>query len=282
MVENGTNEDTNGDDGGGGGGGDVDGGWRDDDSNVAWDLDKGNLPFSASRQPIVSHDQNPDTDPGLGSMGSPPLGGGHMLANWYWYPPGGRTIARIQHRHAVSCLASDFKILERPLETQIQGVLGSYRLLAGAVLFHYFSDLGPCSPLSLHDSSRHTNVESLAETRPSSYVLRGTHHSDFCSFPEAHKRMQLNNWLQTHGGTHRLVWNNYIAGGPSHKPNWRSDCFGTATFVRRGDCRPDYPVIVDGSLLGQGHGPSKADAQEDAAGMTLANLLSSHETATHS
>ena len=94
--------------------------------------------------------------------------------------------------------------------------------------------------------------------------------------------MQLNNWLQAHGGTLRLAWNNYIAGGPSHRPNWCSDCYGTATFFRCGNRRPDYRVIVDGSLLGQGHGPSKADAQEDAAGKTLVNLLSSHETATHS
>ena len=57
TVKNGTNEDTSGDEGGGGGGGDVDGGWRDDDSNVAWDLDKGNFPFSATRQPIASHNQ---------------------------------------------------------------------------------------------------------------------------------------------------------------------------------------------------------------------------------
>ena len=42
--------------------------------------------------------------------------------------------------------------------------------------------------------------------------------------------MQLNNWLQAHGGTHRLAWNNYIAGGPGHRPNWCSDCFGTATL----------------------------------------------------
>ena len=55
TVKNGTNEGTNGDDGGGGGGGNVDGGWRDDDSNVAWDLDKGNFPFSATLQPIVGH-----------------------------------------------------------------------------------------------------------------------------------------------------------------------------------------------------------------------------------
>jgi hypothetical protein len=58
--------------------------------------------------------------------------------------------------------------------------------------------------------------------------------------------------------------------------------FGTADFVRCGDRRIDYLATVDGSLLGQGHGPSKGDAQEVAAGMTLANLLSSHETATPS
>lgn len=91
--------------------------------------------------------------------------------------------------------------------------------------------------------------------------------------------MQLNNWLQAHGGTHRLVWINYIAGGSRHRPNWRSDCLGTGTFARCGDRRIDYLAIVDGALLGQGHGPSKGDAQEVAAGMTLANLLSSHETA---
>jgi len=94
--------------------------------------------------------------------------------------------------------------------------------------------------------------------------------------------MQLNNWLQAHGGAHRLVWNNYIAGGPRHRPNWCSDCFGTVTFVRCGDRRIDYLVIVDGSMLGQGHGSSKGDAQEVAAGMTLANLLSGHETTTPS
>ena len=105
---------------------------------------------------------------------------------------------------------------------------------------------------------------------------------DFYSFPGADKRMQLNNWLQAHGGVHRLAWNNYIAGGSRHRPNWRSDCFGMATFVRCGDRRSDYLGIVDGSLLGQGHGPSKRDAQEVAAGIALANLLSSHETATPS
>ena len=94
--------------------------------------------------------------------------------------------------------------------------------------------------------------------------------------------MQLNNWLQKHGGTRRLAWNNYIAGGPRHRPNWRSDCFGPVTFVRCGDRRIDYLAIVDGSLLGQGNGSSKGDAQEAAAGMTLATLLSSHETATPS
>lgn len=94
--------------------------------------------------------------------------------------------------------------------------------------------------------------------------------------------MQLNNWLQTHGGTHRLAWNNYIVGGPRHRPSWRSDCFGTVTLVRCGDRRFDYLATVDGSLLGHGHGPSKGDAQELAAGMTLANLLSSHETTTPS
>lgn len=38
--------------------------------------------------------------------------------------------------------------------------------------------------------------------------------------------------------------------------------------------------LVDGELLGQGHGSSKGDAQEVAAGMTLASLLSGHRTAT--
>lgn len=42
--------------------------------------------------------------------------------------------------------------------------------------------------------------------------------------------MQLNNWLQAHGGVNRLTWNTYIAGGPRHKPNWHSECFGTATL----------------------------------------------------
>ena len=53
-------------------------------------------------------------------------------------------------------------------------------------------------------------------------------------------------------------------------------------FVWCGDRRIDYLAIVDGSLLGQGSGPSKGGAQEAAAGMTLANLLSSHETGTPS
>ena len=53
-------------------------------------------------------------------------------------------------------------------------------------------------------------------------------------------------------------------------------------LVRCGDRRIDYLAIVDGSLLGQGSGSSKGDAQEAAAGMTLANLLSGNETATPS
>jgi len=94
--------------------------------------------------------------------------------------------------------------------------------------------------------------------------------------------MQLNNWLQAHGGTHRLAWKNYIVCGPLHKPNWGSDCFGTVTVVWRNDRRVDCLAIVDGLPFGQGYGSSKGDAQEVAAGMTLANLLSSHETATPS
>ncbi|KAF9786750.1 hypothetical protein BJ322DRAFT_670755 [Thelephora terrestris] len=73
--------------------------------------------------------------------------------------------------------------------------------------------------------------------------------------------MQLNNWLQGHGGTHRLAWNNYIVCGPRHRPKWRSEC------------------SVDGTLFGWGHGPSKGDAQEVAARMTLETLLSSYEAA---
>jgi len=88
---------------------------------------------------------------------------------------------------------------------------------------------------------------------------------DFCSSHEAANRMQLNNWLQAHGGTCRLTWNNYIAGGPRHRPDWRSECLSTVTLIRCGDRRIDYHAIVDGSLLGQGHGSSKRDAQELAA-----------------
>lgn len=86
--------------------------------------------------------------------------------------------------------------------------------------------------------------------------------------------MQLNNWLQAHGGPQRVVWNNYIASGPRHKPNWHSDCLSIVAFVRCCDRRIDYLATVDGSLLGQGSGYSKGDAQEVAAGMALANLLS--------
>lgn len=47
--------------------------------------------------------------------------------------------------------------------------------------------------------------------------------------------------------------------------------------VRCGDRRIDYLATVDGTLLGNGHGPTKGDAQEVAAGMTLATLLPSHD-----
>ena len=41
-----------------------------------------------------------------------------------------------------------------------------------------------------------------------------------------------------------------------------------------------YLATVDGKLLGKGQGSSKGDAQEVAAGMTLANLFSSIEAST--
>jgi hypothetical protein len=95
--------------------------------------------------------------------------------------------------------------------------------------------------------------------------------------------MQLNNWLQGHGGTGRLTWNNDIAGGPRHRPNWHSECFGTMPLLDAAIARL-IPLlhVVDGTLFGEGHGPSKGDAQEVAAGMTLAHLLSGHEAATPS
>jgi hypothetical protein len=92
--------------------------------------------------------------------------------------------------------------------------------------------------------------------------------------------MQLNNWLQGHGGTKRLAWESH-RGGSCHRPTWHSECFGTVTSFNVAIFGLiTYLATVDGKLLGKGQGSSKGGAQEAAAGMTLANLLSSPEAAT--
>jgi len=67
----------------------VEEGWKDDDSNdggvVAWDSDKGTLPFSALGQSILSHNQNLDTSlipSAYTQRVTSPLGGNPSLASW--------------------------------------------------------------------------------------------------------------------------------------------------------------------------------------------------------
>jgi len=66
--------------------------------------------------------------------------------------------------------------------------------------------------------------------------------------------MQLNNFLQSQGGTSRLDWHEWM-NGPIHQPRWHFVCY------------------IDGIVRGHGSGVSKSEAKESAAHRALTELL---------
>ena len=82
-------------------------------------------------------------------------------------------------------------------------------------------------------------------------------------------RVQLNNFLQVNGGTHRLQYVE-VAGGPAHEPAWHCTVYSESTVLQH----RIYLGLssVDSVPYAKGRGSEKGDARERAARACLAIL----------
>ena len=81
--------------------------------------------------------------------------------------------------------------------------------------------------------------------------------------------MQLNNFLQVNGGTHRLQYVEVVS-GPAHKPTWACTAYSESNVLQH---RVYLGLSsVEGVPYAEGRGKEKGEARENAARACLAIL----------
>lgn len=74
--------------------------------------------------------------------------------------------------------------------------------------------------------------------------------------------MQLNNFLQVNGGTHRLQYVDIVS-GPEDTATWTSTAYSKFAVLSCSLCL-DF-LLVDGIPYSNGHGETRGAAREEAA-----------------